>query len=46
MSDEQTPVPTDEQKADNKADVRAIAVVFVMLVLMAVHFISGFTFDF
>ena len=46
MSDEQNQAPTSEQQADSKADIRAIAVVFAMLVLMAVHFVSGFTFDF
>jgi hypothetical protein len=35
-----------EQKADAKADWIAILVVFTMLVLGAVHFISGWTFDF
>jgi hypothetical protein len=35
-----------ERKGDSRADLIAIIVVFTMLVLGAVHFISGWTFDF
>jgi len=34
-----------ERAADSKADVRAILVIFTMLVLGAIHFVSGWTFD-
>ena len=37
---------TNASKADRGADMKAIAVIFVSLVLMAIHFVSGFTFDF
>lgn len=47
MSDDQT---TNEQPSmedlDSKADTRAIIIVFVTAVLIAVHALSGFTFDF
>jgi hypothetical protein len=36
----------DSAEADRKADVKAILVVFVCLVLAAVYFASGWTFDF
>ena len=36
----------DLAEADRKADVKAILVIFTALVLAAVHFISGWTFDF
>jgi hypothetical protein len=35
-------VKTEE---DRKADARAVLVIFVALVLGAVHFVSGWTFD-
>ena len=35
----------DEQK-DEAADVKAILVVFAAAVLLAIHFVSGFSFDF
>lgn len=34
-----------EQDADTKADVGAILIIFGALILFAVHFVSGFTFD-
>ncbi|MCR9258261.1 MAG: hypothetical protein NXH95_00940 [Pseudomonadaceae bacterium] len=47
MSDEQI---SESQTADNsddtRADTKAIIVIFVAAIFMAVHFISGFTFDF
>ena len=43
MSDE---ISEQERADDNKADAWAIAIVFVTAVVMAVHFVSGFTFDF
>ncbi|XOV81824.1 MAG: hypothetical protein ACFHXK_13210 [bacterium] len=47
MSDEQTSEPqhTDSHD-DTKADTKAIIIMFVAAIFMAVHFISGFTFDF
>ena len=36
----------DPVEADRKADLKAALVIFVTLVLAAVHFISGWTFDF
>lgn len=35
----------DESAADSVADAKAILVMFVALVLFAVHFASGWTFD-
>ena len=31
---------------DSKADLKAVLIVFTTLVVMAVHFVSGFSFDF
>ena len=45
MTDEQTN-DLSEEELDSKADAKAIIIVFVTAVLMAVHFVSGFTFDF
>jgi hypothetical protein len=33
-----------ERAGDRKADVQAILVIFTMLVLGAIHFVSGWTF--
>jgi hypothetical protein len=47
MSDEQVSQPQNvENKEDTRADTKAIIVMFVAAIFMAVHFISGFTFDF
>ena len=48
MSDEQTGSQTevDEQAADNVADIKAIIIMFGAAVLFAIHFVSGFSFDF
>ena len=47
MSDEQSkPVTETEEELDSKADTKVILVVFVTAVLMAVHYASGFSFDF
>ena len=46
MSDEQDNKTTSEAELDTKADTKAILIVFVAAVLMAMHLISGFTFDF
>jgi hypothetical protein len=47
MSDEQVSQPQDvENTEDTRADTKAIIVMFVAATFMAVHFISGFTFDF
>ena len=50
MTDQNQETQTDaqaiERAADSTADVKAIVVMFGTLILMAVHFISGFTFDF
>ena len=35
-----------EQAADSKADLKAIAIMFGAAVLLAVHMVSGFSFDF
>ncbi len=43
MSDEQAKSERDE---DTKADVKAIVIVFITAIVMAMHFVSGFTFDF
>ncbi len=34
-----------DQAADKKADLKAAMIVFTMLVLGAIHFVSGWTFD-
>jgi hypothetical protein len=47
MSDEQVSEPQNTDNSDDtRADTKAIIVMFVAAILMAVHFISGFTFDF
>ncbi len=46
MTDETSNTGQDEIQADAKADRWAIVIMFTAAVLMAVHFISGFTFDF
>ena len=47
MSDEQLkPVTESEEELDTKADTKVILIVFATAVLMAVHFASGFSFDF
>ncbi|MEM7099767.1 MAG: hypothetical protein AAF541_15980 [Pseudomonadota bacterium] len=35
-----------ERDADTAADVKAIVVLFFTAIVMAIHFVSGFTFDF
>ena len=32
--------------SDSKADLKSVGVIFIAAILMAVHFVSGFTFDF
>lgn len=44
--DQETETETTATQDDSKADVIAIAVIFGAAVLMAAHFISGFTIDF
>ncbi len=46
MSEETTNSADSEGAADNKADLRAVVIVFCAAVAMAIHFVSGFTFDF
>jgi len=46
MSDPQASQTDSQDNADSRADVRAMLVIFAAAVLMAVHFASGFTFDF
>ena len=46
MTDEQKDDSMSEAQLDSKADTWAILIVFVTAVLMAMHFVSGFTFDF
>ena len=43
---DQNSEPVDERSADTTADIKAIVVMFGALLLMAVHLVSGFTFDF
>lgn len=38
--------PEEAAAADRKADVIGILVIFTGMVLMALHFVSGWTFDF
>jgi|TARA_Y100001933_G_scaffold257914_1_gene305054 hypothetical protein len=38
--------PEQAADADRKADVKAILVIFTTMVLMALHFVSGWKFDF
>jgi hypothetical protein len=38
--------PEQAAAADSRADIKAILLIFVALVLGAVHFVSGWTFDF
>lgn len=38
--------PEQAAAADRKADVKAILVIFTTMVLMALHFVSGWKFDF
>ena len=46
MAETETPERIEsERAADSKADVLAIFVIFSMLVLGAIHFVSGWTFD-
>lgn len=46
MSDEQVKVAElSEEEQDQRADFKVVLTVFVVSVLMAVHFISGFTID-
>ncbi len=42
MTDDSEPT---EQEADAIADRRVVITVFIMLILMTVHFVSGFTFN-
>lgn len=42
----QEQTPEQLAKADRKADLVAIVIIFTTLVLGAVHFISGWTFHF
>lgn len=47
MSDEQSkPVTESEEDLDTRADTKVILIIFTTAVLMAVHFVSGFSFDF
>lgn len=46
MSDVNPDEVREEGQADSRADLKAILVMFGAAVLMAVHFISGFSFDF
>ena len=41
-----TDADDESQVADASADAKAILIMFVALVLFAVHFASGWTFDF
>lgn len=47
VSNEQSADNTQtEAQADTAADVKAVVIVFFTAVVMALHFVSGFTFDF
>lgn len=46
MTEEQASPTEQSDDADTTADTKAIIVMFIAAVLMAVHFISGFNFDF
>ena len=43
---QQDSAPLSEEEQDQSADMKAALIVFVTMVVMAVHFISGFTLDF
>jgi hypothetical protein len=38
--------PDELAAEDRKADLKAILIIFIALVLGAIHFVSGWTFDF
>ncbi len=47
VSNEQSADNTQtEAQADTAADLKAVVIVFCTAVVMALHFVSGFTFDF
>jgi hypothetical protein len=46
MTDEQVSPSEQSNDADTRADTKAIIVMFVAALFMAVHYISGFNFDF
>lgn len=46
MSEEHTSDSNSEEQQDAKADMWAIIIIFTTVVIMAMHFVSGFTFDF
>lgn len=46
MSEEHSDDIQSEEAQDSAADTRAILIIFGTAVLMAMHFVSGFTFDF
>ncbi len=47
MADETSvEISAEERAEDSKADAWAVVIVFVTAVVMMVHFVSGFSFDF
>ncbi len=46
MTEEQVSPSEQSNDADTRADTKAIIVMFVAALFMAVHYISGFNFDF
>jgi hypothetical protein len=46
MSEQQASEADTPESQDSKADARAVTIVFCAAILMAMHFVSGFTFDF
>ncbi|MEM9623983.1 MAG: hypothetical protein AAF993_20250 [Pseudomonadota bacterium] len=48
MSDatEQPQDDLDEAQSDSRADTKAILIIFITAVVFAVHYVSGFSFDF
>jgi len=45
MSDEQTPEVETEEQTDARIDMWAVIIMFTAAIAMAMHFVSGFTFD-
>ena len=46
MSEEQVSEVDTQEEHDTKADMWAVVVMFCAAIAMAMHFVSGFTFDF
>ena len=46
MSDTQNHEVDSQDDQDSKTDAWAVMIVFAAAIFMAIHFVSGFTFDF